>query len=85
MQADPIKPMLKAPRTNPLKLKHDELLSNVAFKFNLRRYSKGGGKGGAGGEDGGATSSAEAVRAGRLDKVAAFKVGAYTHPLLSST
>ena len=38
MQIDPIKPTLKAPATERLKLKHYELLSNVAFKFNLRRY-----------------------------------------------
>ena len=38
MQVDLIKPTLKAPGTKRLKLKYDELLSNVAFKFNLRRY-----------------------------------------------
>ena len=40
MQVDPIKPTLNAPGTKRLKLKYDEPLSNVAFKFNLRRYSK---------------------------------------------
>jgi hypothetical protein len=30
-----------------LKLKVDKLLSNLAFKFNLRRYTKGRGSGGA--------------------------------------
>jgi hypothetical protein len=40
-----IKPMLKAPETKRLKLKSDELLSNFAFKFNMRRSSKAGGKG----------------------------------------
>jgi len=39
VQADPIKPKLKPPGTNLLTLKHDELLSNFAFKFNLRRHS----------------------------------------------
>ena len=39
MQADPIKPTLKAPGTKRLKLQHDELLSNFAFKINLRRYN----------------------------------------------
>ena len=39
VQVDPIKPALKAPGTKRLKLKYDELLSNLAFKFNLRRYT----------------------------------------------
>jgi hypothetical protein len=33
-------PTLKAPGCKRLKLKCDELLSNFAFKFNLRRYIK---------------------------------------------
>jgi len=37
MQVDPIKPMLKPPRTKQYKLKCDELVSTSAFKFNLRR------------------------------------------------
>ena len=41
MQVDPIKPTLKAPGTKRLKLKYDKMLSNIAFKFNLRRYTKG--------------------------------------------
>ena len=41
MQVDPIKPTLKAPGTKRLKLRYDGPLSNVAFKFNLRRYTKG--------------------------------------------
>jgi hypothetical protein len=36
----PIKPKLKAPGTKRLKLTFDKLLSNFAFKFNLRRCSK---------------------------------------------
>ena len=40
MQLDPIRPKLKAPGTKRLKLKSDELLSNFAFKFNLRRYTE---------------------------------------------
>jgi hypothetical protein len=40
VQVEPIKPTLKAPGIKLLKLKHDEPLSNVAFKFNLRRYTK---------------------------------------------
>jgi len=45
VQVDPIKPMLKAPGYKRLKLNYDRLLSillsNFAFKFNLRRYSTG--------------------------------------------
>ena len=40
MQVDPIKTTLKAPGTERLKLKYEELLSNFGFKFNLRRYTK---------------------------------------------
>ena len=39
MQVDPIKPTLKPPGSKRLKVEH-ELLSNVAFNFNLRRYSE---------------------------------------------
>jgi hypothetical protein len=38
VQADPIKPMLKPPRTKHLKLKCDILPSTFAFKLYLRRY-----------------------------------------------
>ena len=31
---------MKAPRTKRLKLECDELLSNFAFNFNLRRYTQ---------------------------------------------
>jgi len=41
VQVYPIKPMLKPPGTEHLKC--DELLSSFAFKFNLRRYTSGGG------------------------------------------
>ena len=41
VQADPIKPTLKAPGAKRLKLKYDEPLSNVAFTFNMRRYTRG--------------------------------------------
>ena len=40
MQVDPVKPKLKPPGSKRLKLKCDVLLSNAAFKFNLRRYAK---------------------------------------------
>ena len=36
---DPTKPMLKPPGAKHSKLKCDILLSTIAFKFNLRRYS----------------------------------------------
>jgi hypothetical protein len=38
VQVDPIKSTFKAPATKRLKLKRDALLSDFAFKFNLRRY-----------------------------------------------
>jgi len=34
-----MKPKMKPPGTKRLKLKQNRLLSNVAFKFNLRRYN----------------------------------------------
>ena len=34
------KPTLNSPGTKRLKLRYDELVSNFAFKFNLRRYIK---------------------------------------------
>jgi hypothetical protein len=37
VHVDPIKPELKAPRTQRLKLQCDEPLSRFAFNFNLRR------------------------------------------------
>jgi hypothetical protein len=41
VQVDPIKPMLKAPGTERLKLEYHESLSKFAFNFNLRRYNQG--------------------------------------------
>jgi hypothetical protein len=41
VQADPIKPTLKAPGYQLLKPKDAEPLLNVAFKFTLRRYIVG--------------------------------------------
>ena len=38
-QVYPIKPTLKAPGTERLKLKYEEQLSNFGFKFKFRRYS----------------------------------------------
>jgi len=40
VQVDPIKPKLKAPGTNLLKLIHDVPLSTFGFNFNLRRYTE---------------------------------------------
>ena len=40
MQVDPIKPTLKLPGTNRLKVKDDKLLSNFGFKFDMRCYFK---------------------------------------------
>jgi hypothetical protein len=40
VQLDRIKPKLKPPETQRLKLKYVKLLSDFAFKFNLRRYTK---------------------------------------------
>jgi len=41
VQFDPIKPTVKAPGSERLKLKYEELLSNFGFKFKLRHYSPG--------------------------------------------
>jgi len=40
VQVDPIKPTSKAPEIKLLKLKYDKMLSESAFKFNLRRSSE---------------------------------------------
>ena len=40
VQVDPMKPKLKPPGTERLKLKCDDPLSIFAFNFNLRRYLK---------------------------------------------
>jgi hypothetical protein len=39
VQVDPMKPMLKGPKAKRLKVKYYKLLSNFAFRFNLRRYT----------------------------------------------
>jgi len=41
VQLDPIKPELKPPGTERLKLMCDTLVSTFAFKFRLRRYIQG--------------------------------------------
>ena len=40
VQVDPMKPTLKPPGSKRLKLEHEKQLSNFAFTFNLRRYTK---------------------------------------------
>jgi len=40
VHVDPIKPKLKPPGNKRLTLEYDGLLSNFAFKSNLRRYSE---------------------------------------------
>ena len=58
MQFDPIKLTVKAPGTKCLKQKYDDSLLSLGFKFNLRRYSEGGGGEGegCGGDAGGAAA-----------------------------
>jgi len=41
MPVDPMKPTLKSPDFQFLKLGHEKVLSSYAFKFNLRRYNLG--------------------------------------------
>jgi hypothetical protein len=40
VQVEPMRHILKAPKTKRLRLQYDELLSNLDFNFNLRHYSK---------------------------------------------
>jgi len=65
VQVAPIKPTLKAPGSKRLKLNFYGPLSNFAFKFNLRRYTKAaGGEGGdSEGGDGAVEHAAAAVAA----------------------
>jgi len=66
---------MKAPGTKRLKLEYDTLLSNFAFKFNLRRCIK--------------AHSRLATLYNELDMLAdagaAYKAEAYPRPLFSST
>jgi len=66
-----MKPTLKAPGYKHLKLEHENLLSNFAFNFNLRRYNE---------ED----EEKEANKF-QLYREKEAEAGAYTRPLLSST
>jgi hypothetical protein len=71
-----------------LKLKYEELLSNFAFNFNLRRYSKARVKLIA---EGGAPVPENLENVGAIGApgpvaiAAAPRAGAYTRPPLSST
>ena len=58
MQVDPIKPILRAPGTERLKLKYDEPPSKFAFKFNLRRYTEEAGERKAAAQEAGAYTRA---------------------------
>ena len=69
VQVAPIRPTLKAPGPRRLNLNYDELLSNFAFKSNLRRYNK-------------APWFLDAFPAGTTP---AIQVGADTRPLFGST
>jgi hypothetical protein len=40
VQDQPMEPVLKAPGTQGLKLRYDELHANGVFDFKLRRYDK---------------------------------------------
>jgi hypothetical protein len=77
VQVDPIKPTLKAPGTKRLKLNYDELLSNFAFKFNLRRYDVGGAQVPAAAHDPRAAAQGGLLRTSMA--------GAYSPPLSGST
>jgi hypothetical protein len=41
VQVAPMKPTFKPPGSKRLKLEHENLLSKIAFNFNLRRYNVG--------------------------------------------
>ena len=82
MQVDPIKPTLKAPGAEHLKLKCDILLSNFAFKFNLRRYTKAFGIPVVVAINSFPTDTPAELE---LVRAAAIAAGAYTRPLFSLT
>ena len=69
-------PRLKPPGTKRLTLKCDESLSNFAFNFNLRHYSKDAGV---------AAGRMERRVLISANVTAVLEVGTYTRSLLSST
>jgi len=70
VQVGPIKSKLKPPGTKRLKVKYEELLLNVGFKFNLRRYNEAPG---------------DADRTAVTVDECGFQVVAYTRSLQTST
>jgi hypothetical protein len=72
VQVGPIKPTFKAPGTKRLKLKYAVPLSNFAFKFNIRRYTK-------------MSNPHYPPEIQAETTLINFTAGAYTRPLLSST
>ena len=78
MQVDPIKLVLKAPVFKSLKLKSDEALSNLAFRFNLRHHTKDGkgiGDKAAAAKGKGKGAAAAAARAAEAAAAAATAAG----------
>jgi len=72
VQVEPMKPMLKGSGNKRLKLNYEQLLSNFAFNFNLRRYNAG--------------TQIRAAAAGAVEAVVAAMVGrcrALIDPLLT--
>ena len=82
MQIDPLKPTLKAPDSNRLKLEHEKTLSNFTFTFNLRRFSL---VAKALERAARVTDTLDGAERERSDAVERTRAGAYTRPLSSST
>ena len=77
MQVEPIKPASKAAGTKQFKLRYDELLSNIGFNFNLRRYTMAATTAADTAADASAAAAADdkASSAAAAKKQAATKVG----------
>jgi hypothetical protein len=71
-----MKPTMKAPGPKRLKPRYGKPLSSSAFKFNLRRYIKGGTA---------LPRSVERQVLGACQAQGACTAGAYTRPLFGST
>jgi hypothetical protein len=69
VQDEPIKPQMKAPGAERLKLEYDKTLSSFAFNFNLRRYRM----------------ATRVLRCGVRRGGCGSTAGAYTRPLFGST
>ena len=92
VQVAPFKTTLRAPGTKRLNLKCDEPLSNVAFKFNLRRYSSADetvrvwlAPGGAAEQSARDLAAANARTKVANTRARRLEAGAYTRPLSGST